>query len=344
MADNSTILDAPVPSETLMQVGPILVGALFSWMLFGISSVQLYIYHISFPRERWTIQASVYIIFALDIFQSVVACALAWKTLCSGWGRPVNLQFPGWTFSAIPCVSSIVAAWVQIFYAWRIYQLGKWRVIPCVIIMVALAQLSAANAIGISFVSLKDIVRLHDKRMYARTIIWLGGGAFTDLVITASMVYLLYSAKKRSHTFERSSRMINRLIRITMETGVVCALSAILELGFFLGMPHNNLHLLIALMLSKIYSNTLMTSLNSRAMSSSRRSQCTTTSSIGGSGPSTGALGPRSIEEGLRRAVIHISQHTEVELSPSPRSPRESKVILDLNEMQMLGSLSKNHS
>ena len=67
------------------------------------------IYHVSFPRERFAIWVSVYIIFALDIFQSIVVANEAWETLCSGWGRPINLQFPGWTFTALPIVSSISA-------------------------------------------------------------------------------------------------------------------------------------------------------------------------------------------------------------------------------------------
>ena len=115
-----------------------LIGALLSWMLFGISIVQLCarclpflsltdriltyervpaadrhetrahtdIYHVSFPRERFALWASVYTIFALDVFQSIVVACEAWQTLCAGWGRPVNLQFPGWTFTGLPIVSS----------------------------------------------------------------------------------------------------------------------------------------------------------------------------------------------------------------------------------------------
>ena len=67
------------------------------------------IYHVSFPRERFAIWASVYTIFALDIFQSIVVACEAWQTLCAGWGRPVNLQFPGWTFTGLPIVSSVSA-------------------------------------------------------------------------------------------------------------------------------------------------------------------------------------------------------------------------------------------
>ncbi len=50
---------------------------------------------------------SVYTIFALDIFQSIVAASEAWQTLCVGWGRPSNLQYPGWTFTGLPLVSGI---------------------------------------------------------------------------------------------------------------------------------------------------------------------------------------------------------------------------------------------
>lgn len=49
----------------------------------------------------------VYVIFVLDIFQSVVVAANAWHLLCSGWGRETALIFPGWTFIALPIVSGI---------------------------------------------------------------------------------------------------------------------------------------------------------------------------------------------------------------------------------------------
>lgn len=51
--------------------------------------------------------SEVYVVFALDIFQSVVIAALCWHTLVSGWGRGSALIFPGWTFIALPIVSGI---------------------------------------------------------------------------------------------------------------------------------------------------------------------------------------------------------------------------------------------
>lgn len=71
------------------------------------------IYHVSFPNDHRFIQASVYIIFLLDIFQSIVAASEGWQFLVNGWGRQVNLAFPGWTFTALPIVSSLGAYFVH---------------------------------------------------------------------------------------------------------------------------------------------------------------------------------------------------------------------------------------
>ena len=44
---------------------------------------------------------TVYWVFFLDIFLTVVGGAMGWHVLCAGWGRQTNLVQPGWTFSAI---------------------------------------------------------------------------------------------------------------------------------------------------------------------------------------------------------------------------------------------------
>jgi hypothetical protein len=54
-------------------------------------------------------------------------------------------------------VSTVVAAWVQIFYAWRIYMLSKWKILPLFIIAIAIMQMSATIAIGIGVSALSSL-------------------------------------------------------------------------------------------------------------------------------------------------------------------------------------------
>ncbi|KAM5543780.1 hypothetical protein V8D89_002397 [Ganoderma adspersum] len=242
MADNLDPAQPPLSPATLLLC---YIGPLLAWMLFGLSIVQLYIYHTSSFRDPISIRAAVYGIFALDVFQSIVVAAVGWQVLVSGWGRPINLQFPGWSFAATPFISGIISASVQTFYAWRIWRLGRWRVVPLAIIV---------------FMFKKNIETFHETIMYSLCIVWLGIGAFTDFAILLSMFYLLYSAKRLSMgRFERSEFIVNRLMRLTVETGLACALTALLELAFFLGLPQTNVHIAF-----KVYSNTFLTSLNSR--------------------------------------------------------------------------------
>ena len=72
------------------------------------------IYHVSFPNDRQLIQAAVYVIYLLDIFQSIVAASQAWQFLVVGWGRRINLEYPGWTFTALPIVSSLGGCRIQL--------------------------------------------------------------------------------------------------------------------------------------------------------------------------------------------------------------------------------------
>ena len=52
----------------------------------------------------------------------------------SGCGRPSDLSRSA---DAPFLCDVVVSVWVQIFYAWRIYQLSKWRLVPLVIVIVS---------------------------------------------------------------------------------------------------------------------------------------------------------------------------------------------------------------
>ncbi|EJC99665.1 uncharacterized protein FOMMEDRAFT_160092 [Fomitiporia mediterranea MF3/22] len=297
--------DVPVSNETLLLIGPILCSFLNAACRRTSNSNNADIYHVSFPNDGKIMKSSVYTIFLVDILQTIFVAVYAWRVLCFGWGRPALLPFPGWSLTAIPTFSAIVSAWVQIFYAWRIHILsGRKRIIPCVII-IALAQASGAIAITAVFSSLKDLSELHTVTIYARTILWLAGSVAADAIIAFSMIYLLYNAKNSG--FGHTNKLINRLIRLTIETGLATALTALVELILYQVYQNNNLHLVLSLCLCKVYSNTFMTSLNSRASSGSRGP---TVFSSRSSENNTSVL-PRRNNNFPSPAVIHIETTTD---------------------------------
>lgn len=69
------------------------------------------------------------------------------------------------------------------------------------------------------------------------------------------MMYYLHKSKTG---FKRTAALLSRFIRITVETGLICAAFAILDLSFFVAFKENNYHLAPSIALSKLYSNSLL--------------------------------------------------------------------------------------
>ncbi|KAG8932216.1 hypothetical protein FRC02_001514 [Tulasnella sp. 418] len=200
----------------------------------------------------------------------VLSTHSAWYFMGSGWGDSAILAHPGWSWIAVPLLTGVVSAVVQIFFAWRLWKLGGSYIISGVIVVLALAQAIAAIVSGVWFQLLEDMAKAGVLRPPA--IVWLGGSAAVDLIITASLVTYL---SRSSTGFSATDDIIAKVIRMTVETGACTTTAAILELVLFLVYPATNLYMIPALPLAKLYTNTLLASLNSRSEtfnSSSQRS------------------------------------------------------------------------
>ncbi|KAI0044641.1 hypothetical protein FA95DRAFT_1608372 [Auriscalpium vulgare] len=263
---SSSSSEGSLPSQTDITrlIAPVYVGILASWLLFGVCAVQLYVYHVTPYNDRMLIWASVYGVFIVDIFQSIVGFDMGWGIMVAGWGQYPALITIGWEFVAMPIVSGAVGAWVQIFYAWRIHKLSQWKWLPAFIAVVALAGLSTALSITIGAARLTVIVGLDT--LVPRICTWLSISVFVDSVITVAMVYLLYS-KKKGTLFKHSERKINRLITLSVETGLASTTIAICDLVVFLANEKSNYPAVFTLLISKVYNIALLTSLNSREVS-----------------------------------------------------------------------------
>jgi hypothetical protein len=78
------------------------------------------------------------------------------------------------------------------------------------------------------------------------------------------MVTILFRAGNKT-AFSQTNSIMAKLIKLTVETGMVTTIGAVTELIFFLVFRTNNMHFIPFLMLAKLYSNTLLATLNSRA-------------------------------------------------------------------------------
>ncbi|KAF9466974.1 hypothetical protein BDZ94DRAFT_1250213 [Collybia nuda] len=261
---------AAAPPPVVLLVGPILVGVCLNWLFWGFLTVQVY-YYTMFFKDSLKLRALVYSLYAADSVQTMIAMHSGFRILCTHWGNVSAIIFPGWTFCVVPVFSGIISFPVQAFFAYRIWSLRKsyepasaskvLNVVVVFIVACALMQATAAVVTGGQLILINDIQRFSE--LNTAISIWLVGSCVCDITITITMLILLRKARQRTR-WRHTKSVINNVIQQTIETGLVTTVTALLELILFLVEQDTSLHTTMAYMLAKLYTNSLMATLNSR--------------------------------------------------------------------------------
>ncbi|KNZ73544.1 hypothetical protein J132_01352 [Termitomyces sp. J132] len=272
--------------------GPLLVGTVLNFLLYGITITQLYLYHIS--SNRWEIQ--VYLLFVGDTVHTLFTLLYMYETLIDHFGDTTHLETANWVFATGPALTGILGGLVQAFFAWRIKVLTAGRKITIIILFCA----TSSFLMGVATATAAGIVPQFDEfpKFRVTVILWLGCSSLADVLITGTLVFylvnlnmktinllqdLMFDQKNHKTGFIRTDTYIDRVIRLTVQTGLITAIWAFVDLMLFLlsasflqqdckwffltvccdfFIPCR--HLLFNTPLSKLYTNSLMSSLNAR--------------------------------------------------------------------------------
>ncbi|KAJ4499195.1 hypothetical protein C8R41DRAFT_864334 [Lentinula lateritia] len=237
--------------------GPMLIGTFLALILFGISVTQV---------DRAFIHAYVIVVFVADTTHTIFIMAYMYLSLVKHFGDIPYISDSTWVFAAEPALVGIIGGLVQSFYGWRVQiLLGNWFV-TLIIFVGALANtlMGIATAIG------ADIVKAFSEfqRFQVVVIIWAVTAMAADLIIMATLV--LHLRHFKTGIYKGTDNQIDRIIRsaidvftVTLQTGMITVIWDIAHLLTFLLDPAG-VHLFFNFTLAKLYTNSLLSSLNSR--------------------------------------------------------------------------------
>ncbi|THU81381.1 hypothetical protein K435DRAFT_556720, partial [Dendrothele bispora CBS 962.96] len=97
-----------------------LVGFNLNWGLLGITIVQIYIYHLSFPNDSKYLKCIVYFLAVIDLSSSILIMADNYRWFGAGFGNMNTLTTPRLAPTACPILDGFIALVVQLFYSYRI--------------------------------------------------------------------------------------------------------------------------------------------------------------------------------------------------------------------------------
>jgi len=243
---------------------PLFIGTVLNWALLGTLTVQVFIYFFAFPNDHRFSKILVTSIVLAELLQTLGDSRDTIRMFGEGWGNPEFLDNVGWAWFSVPILGSAIASAGQMFFAWRIYIISNKNLwVPSVIAVVTALQLGAGIWSGIEICRAGKFSLLQFD-LLRPPVAWLGATALSDLIIVAGTTF--YVLKGRQPGFRRTTdAVLFRIIRVTVETGLVCALFALVDLSMYVTYQGNNYHLAVCIWLSKVYSNSIMIILNSRA-------------------------------------------------------------------------------
>ncbi|KAF9491726.1 hypothetical protein BDN71DRAFT_1452425 [Pleurotus eryngii] len=247
-----------MPSAKLL-FGPMLIGVFFNTILYGVLVVQVLLYFQTYKDSAW-IRFFILYLFVLETCNTVFDIAMMYEPLILNFGTPDAITYFPTMIAADPIITVAIATPIQFFVAWRISIISRSWLMPALICIIGVISLAGGIWTCITVATIRVFSRKPELHWPALT--WLLASAIADALITSTLVYSLY---KRKTGFKDTDSVIERVIRFTIQTGLITALFAILDVVFFLVSPHTTLNFIWDLALGKLYSNVLMSTLNSRA-------------------------------------------------------------------------------
>ncbi|KAJ6580029.1 hypothetical protein DFH09DRAFT_1444405 [Mycena vulgaris] len=241
--------------------GPLLIGALLNCGLFGILSVQVYLFYQAFPNDRLLTKCLVYILFTIDLMQTIWITHDAFATFGYGFDDVSAVTKLRLNWVTIPIIGGLVSFIGQSFYAYRIYVLSKSWFILVFIVTLSLTSAVAAFLASASGLEAGNVASLTTPKNSAIAGVWLVGSCASDIVIAGCMSYYLSTVDS---AFRQTRIFLSKLIRLTIETGSVTALVALTTLALFYAFPNRIYNFLPALIIPTLYANTILAILNAR--------------------------------------------------------------------------------
>ncbi|GLB38894.1 hypothetical protein LshimejAT787_0600560 [Lyophyllum shimeji] len=248
-----------MPSLQLL-FGPMLVGAFLNAILYGVLLVQTVIYFQAYKKDSTGLRLFVLYLFIAETINTGCDLGIIYEPLVSKYATPAATTFLPLLLPTDPLLTVLISTPIQVFVAYRIKIISRATWLAAVICVLAIIALGGGVWLSVTVVHVRRYSRKPELHWPALT--WLLASAIADITITTSLAYNL---ARRKTGFSGTDDAINRIIRLTIQTGFVTAVFATLDVVCFLAVPHTTINFIWDFALSKLYTNALLSTLNARA-------------------------------------------------------------------------------
>ncbi|KAJ7466880.1 hypothetical protein FB451DRAFT_400447 [Mycena latifolia] len=216
--------------------GPMLLGVLLSTGVYGVMTSQMLRYYQTYQKDARWIRFLMLYLFFIETANLLIEIGIIYEPLIVRYGTQQALVtspllLPGDAISIV-----LASTPIQLFTAWRISVITGSIILSLLISVFAVVSFGGGLLVTV-FVSIRNEFR--EFQSFSNVvIIWLVSSAVCDVLIAIVLTYSLYSRKTG---FTAVDGQINRIIRLTVQTGAITAVAALTDLILFLAFPTTTL-------------------------------------------------------------------------------------------------------
>ncbi|GLB36682.1 hypothetical protein LshimejAT787_0309690 [Lyophyllum shimeji] len=252
--------EAPVFPKLDNTMGAIFVGVLMGAALWGISCMQTYEYFSEFRRDSWMSKVMVATLFVLDTLHQILMTHVIYTYLITEHFNVAYLNQVVWSLVGQVIVSALIGLMVQTFFVYRIWILSHHNLPAVVFVMLlVLSEFAVSLTYFVKGLKVTTFALLPSLFRLSQSVNALA--ATGDIAIAATLIFILWRSKTG---FSKSDSIVNQLILYSLNTGFLTSVCALLSLITITVYPNSFIFITFYTPLSRLYTNSLLATLNAR--------------------------------------------------------------------------------
>ncbi|KAG2342801.1 hypothetical protein BDR05DRAFT_324372 [Suillus weaverae] len=205
-------------------IGPVQVCGLLSAALFGCLACQSYLYFARFRSDHLALKVTVSAIILIQLGHFACVISMLWTMTVSTYGDPSQLTVLPLAADLTVPLSGLTVFMVQSFYAFRLWRLTRSVFLPILCQMLSVIAQTCTFIVTAKAIFMTDLTVFANSQVLLIEISFIARAA-CDLITTAGITWGL--KKGRCSAIRDTVTMIDRLIKWTIEIGLVTSLMAL---------------------------------------------------------------------------------------------------------------------
>ncbi|KAI0667713.1 hypothetical protein C8Q78DRAFT_1082010 [Trametes maxima] len=246
--------------------GVMLLSTIIAAAMYGLTVLQTLFYYEKFPKDSWMLKTTASLVAAvwiLDTVTIVLDSHAIYYYLIVNFDNPSALLNQVWSVQVEILITFSAVVIVQLFFVMRIYQLRPYAwYIPLAMAIIAIASYALIIMIFsqvFHHTAWSDVQSSGvNNPLVANWVL----GLVVDTSITIVLCWYLWSEKV--YVRHKTHRVLNRIIIFSVNRGAIAAGTQLLSFLLKFVWPRKLVWLAFHNVLSKVYANSMLATLNSR--------------------------------------------------------------------------------